>query len=71
MCECESVYIYICVCADAQVIYTGPLVYESVLDKGGHFAAHKRPNAIVADLHNMFGAGGPCQGMVRGRSGYR
>jgi hypothetical protein len=48
----------------------GPLVHESVNDKGGHFAAHERPDVIVADLQKMFGKGGPCYGIVPGKSGY-
>ncbi|KAI4625121.1 uncharacterized protein J4E87_004967 [Alternaria ethzedia] len=48
----------------------GPLVHESVHDKGGHFAAHERPDVIVADLQKMFGKDGPCYGIVPGKSGY-
>jgi hypothetical protein len=51
-------------------IYAGPLVYESVNDKGGHFAAHERPDVIVADLQKMFGKSGPCYKIVPGKSGY-
>ncbi|EMD61496.1 hypothetical protein GGP41_004103 [Bipolaris sorokiniana] len=48
----------------------GPLVYESIHDKGGHFAAHERPDAIAEDLQKMFGKGGPCFGIVPGKPGY-
>ena len=48
----------------------GPLVRESVHDKGGHFAAHERPDVIVADLQKMFGKDGPCYSIVPGKSGY-
>lgn len=33
----------------------GPIVYESEYEKGGHFAAWERPDAIVKDLRAMFG----------------
>ncbi|KAE8842739.1 hypothetical protein PTNB73_00790 [Pyrenophora teres f. teres] len=48
----------------------GPLVYESVNDKGGHFAAHERPDVIVNDLQKMFGKAGPCYQIVPGMAGY-
>ncbi|RYN95084.1 hypothetical protein AA0120_g3820 [Alternaria tenuissima] len=48
----------------------GPLVHESINDKGGHFAAHERPDVIVADLQKMFGKGGPCYKIVPGKTGY-
>jgi len=48
----------------------GPLVHESVHDKGGHFAAHERPDVIIADLQKMFGRDGPCYDIVSGKSGY-
>jgi len=48
----------------------GPLVYESVNDKGGHFAAWERPDVIATDLQKMFGKGGTCYHLVPGRSGY-
>jgi hypothetical protein len=54
-------YTYICI---------GPLFYESVNEKGGHFAAHERPDVIVADLQKMFGKSGPCYEIVPGKSGY-
>ncbi|KAH8660881.1 Alpha/Beta hydrolase protein [Tricladium varicosporioides] len=33
----------------------GPIVFESVYERGGHFAAWERPDAIVHDLKGMFG----------------
>ena len=48
----------------------GPVVYESEHDKGGHFAAWERPDAIKGDLKEMFGKGGPGYGVVKGRDGY-
>jgi hypothetical protein len=48
----------------------GPLVFESDYDKGGHFAAWERPDAIAGDLQRMFGKGGPCFSIVPGKSGY-
>ncbi|KAF2018761.1 alpha/beta-hydrolase [Aaosphaeria arxii CBS 175.79] len=48
----------------------GPVVYESVNERGGHFAAWERPDAIATDLRKMFEKGGPCFGIVKGKSGY-
>ena len=48
----------------------GPVVYESDNDKGGHFAAWERPDAIEHDLKKMFGKGGPCYGVIEGKTGY-
>ena len=48
----------------------GPVVYESEYERGGHFAAWERPDAIVRDLRGMFGKGGGAFGCVRGREGY-
>jgi hypothetical protein len=48
----------------------GPVVHESVNDKGGHFAAWERPDVIVDDLQQMFGKGGQCYKIVPGKSGY-
>lgn len=45
-------------------------MHESVSDKGGHFAAWERPDIIAADLNTMFGKGGACYGIVKGRNGY-
>ena len=48
----------------------GPVILQSEHEKGGHFAAWERPEAIVGDLSKMFEKGGPCYGIVAGRSGY-
>jgi len=48
----------------------GPVVFESEHDKGGHFAATERPDAIADDLQKMFGKGGPAYDIVPRRSGY-
>lgn len=48
----------------------GPVVFESEWDRGGHFAAWERPEAIVGDLRKMFGRGGGAEGCVKGRSGF-
>ncbi|KAF2648178.1 alpha/beta-hydrolase [Lophiostoma macrostomum CBS 122681] len=48
----------------------GPVVHESSNEKGGHFAAWERPDAIASDLKKMFGKGGPCYGVVEGSDGY-
>ena len=48
----------------------GPVVYVSEHDKGGHFAAWERPDAIVKDLRTMFGKGGGAFGAVEGKSGF-
>jgi len=36
----------------------GPLVFGRMHDRGGHFAAHERPETLVADLREMFGRKG-------------
>lgn len=48
----------------------GPVVMQSEHPDGGHFAAWERPEAIVGDLRKMFEKGGPCFGVVPGKSGY-
>lgn len=48
----------------------GPIVLESVHERGGHFAAWEKPEAIAGDLAKMFGKGGPCFGVVKGADGY-
>ena len=48
----------------------GPVVYHSEHDRGGHFAAWERPDVISSDLQIMFRKGGPCYGVVSGKSGY-
>lgn len=49
----------------------GQVVYQKEHDKGGHFAAWERPDAIVGDLMAMFSKGGPAFGVIDGRSGYK
>ncbi|RXW18152.1 hypothetical protein EST38_g7707 [Candolleomyces aberdarensis] len=46
------------------------LAFESDHEGGGHFAAHERPEELVSDLRRMFGKGGPCYGVVPGKTGY-
>ncbi|KAF2832980.1 alpha/beta-hydrolase [Ophiobolus disseminans] len=48
----------------------GPVVHESVNEKGGHFAAWERPDVIADDLQKIFGKNGRCYKIVPGRSGY-
>ncbi|XP_044717720.1 alpha/beta hydrolase fold domain-containing protein [Hirsutella rhossiliensis] len=36
----------------------GPVVFERFHKEGGHFASHERPDQLVADLRDMFGARG-------------
>ncbi|KAI0795543.1 alpha/beta-hydrolase [Abortiporus biennis] len=48
----------------------GNVVFERFHDDGGHFAAHERPDALVADVREMFGKGGPAFGVVPGKDGY-
>ncbi|KAF7291360.1 putative epoxide hydrolase [Mycena indigotica] len=48
----------------------GNVVAEAEHEKGGHFAAHEQPEALVGDLRAMFGRGGPAFGVVGGRNGY-
>ena len=45
---------------DAWAETLGPVVLQSVYDKGGHFSAWEVPEAIAGDLAKMFGKGGPC-----------
>lgn len=50
----------------------GPVVFWSVHEKGGHFAAWECPTDVVDDLRKMFGKEGPCAGCCgKGRSGYQ
>lgn len=37
----------------------GDVVFEREHEEGGHFAAWEKPQELVADLRNMFYAGGP------------
>jgi len=48
----------------------GPLVHFSDNERGGHFAATEQPAVIARDLTQMLQRGGPCYGVVKGRSGY-
>ncbi|GAW12505.1 hypothetical protein ANO14919_018750 [Xylariales sp. No.14919] len=43
----------------------GPLVYEGGYEKGGHFAAWERPDAIINDLRQMFGNDGPAYESIK------
>ncbi|TRM65405.1 Alpha/Beta hydrolase protein [Schizophyllum amplum] len=48
----------------------GNVVFSRIHEKGGHFAAHEMPEALVQDLRDMFGKGGPAFGVVDGKNGY-
>jgi len=48
----------------------GNLVSYDYHEKGGHFAAHERPDDLVRDLRKMFAQGGPAYGVVTGKDGY-
>ena len=48
----------------------GPVVLQKEYERGGHFAAWERPDAIVGDLRTMFGKGGSAYGVVEGKSGF-
>lgn len=48
----------------------GRVVLVSESEKGGHFGAWERPDAIVDDLNKMFRKGGGAYGVVKGKSGY-
>ena len=48
----------------------GPVVLQSQYDKGGHFAAWERPDAIVKDLREMMGQQGGAYAVVQGRTGF-
>ena len=48
----------------------GPVVFESVHEDGGHFAAHERPQGLAEDLFKMFGKGGGAYGVIKGKAGY-
>ncbi|KAJ9656381.1 hypothetical protein H2198_004959 [Neophaeococcomyces mojaviensis] len=49
----------------------GPLVFWSVHETGGHYAAWEKPDELVQDLRRMFGRDGPCAGCCGGsRNGY-
>ena len=55
------------VCSWSQTSY---LVFESEHQKGGHFAAHEKPEELVGDVRRMFGRGGGAFGVVKGKDGY-
>lgn len=42
----------------------GPVVMQSVHEKGGHFSAWEVPEAIAEDLWWMYGKGGACYGIM-------
>ena len=48
----------------------GKFVYAGEHDKGGHFAAFERPDALAEDLRKMYGKGGGAFGVVPGKNGY-
>jgi pimeloyl-ACP methyl ester carboxylesterase len=48
----------------------GPVVWESVSEKGGHFPTWECPEVIVTDLRGMFGKNGKLFDCVEGRNGY-
>lgn len=48
----------------------GAVVFVGEHGKGGHFAAHEQPEALVGDLRKMFGRGGGAYGAVSGKDGY-
>ncbi|KAL8914703.1 MAG: hypothetical protein Q9171_000716 [Xanthocarpia ochracea] len=47
----------------------GPVVFEHMNEKGGHFAAWECPESIAGDLKEMFGRGGGAEGCVKGKDG--
>jgi hypothetical protein len=50
--------------------WLGEVVQEGECERGGHFAAWEAPEGLVGEVRRMFGRGGPCFGIVRGRDGY-
>lgn len=48
----------------------GTVVHESDHEKGGHFSAWERPDALVRDLREMFGRGGGAYGVVPNKDGF-
>ncbi|KAH9849513.1 alpha/beta-hydrolase [Lenzites betulinus] len=48
----------------------GKIVFVAEHGKGGHFAAHEQPEALVGDVRKMFGKGGGAYGVVPGKDGY-
>ncbi|CAK1358557.1 unnamed protein product [Cercospora beticola] len=48
----------------------GPIVFQKLYEKGGHFAGWERPGDIADGLGEMFGKGGGAYGVVEGKDGY-
>ncbi|KAI0629893.1 alpha/beta-hydrolase [Trametes polyzona] len=48
----------------------GKVVFVGEHRKGGHFAAHEQPWALVADLRAMFGRGRAASGLLSEKDGY-
>jgi hypothetical protein len=48
----------------------GNVVFESEHTRGGHFAAHEKPELLVGDVRKMFAKNGPAFGVVPGKTGY-
>ena len=51
--------------------FLGPVVQEREHERGGHFAAWERPDAVAEDVRDMFRKGGPCYNIVKGKTGYQ
>ncbi|KAI0320756.1 Alpha/Beta hydrolase protein [Amylostereum chailletii] len=60
----------ICVPPKSWSCTIGKVAFESTHKHGGHFAAHEKPDDLVADLRKMYGKGGPVFGVVPNKSGY-
>ncbi|THV02300.1 alpha/beta-hydrolase [Dendrothele bispora CBS 962.96] len=52
------------------VVFAGDHTSVGTNKGGGHFAAYERPEALVEDLRNMFGRGGPAFGVTSKKGGY-
>ncbi|EME41047.1 hypothetical protein DOTSEDRAFT_136755 [Dothistroma septosporum NZE10] len=48
----------------------GPIVFQKIYEKGGHFAGWERPSDIADGLCEMFGKNGGAHGVVAGKSGH-
>jgi pimeloyl-ACP methyl ester carboxylesterase len=48
----------------------GPIVFQKLYEKGGHFAGWERPGDIADGLCEMFGKKGGAYGVVTGKDGY-
>ena len=48
----------------------GPIKLQNIHERGGHFAGWERPDAVAADLCEMFGKDGGAYGVVKGKEGY-